>query len=106
MLDDIFEAQIGFVAGEGKPGAVAMVKRHGIMTVRTVMVLCGYRIMEAGWVPILKRMPSRFAYSEFDTAVRNAGFGVCAAKRALKKYVASGLLSKSNGFHFKTSRLK
>ena len=154
MLDEIFEAQLGFVAGEGKPGAAAMVKRHGLMTARTAMVLCGYRIMEAGWdvkeytcsdedfdtalrivltalshaehvstmlkdsgqrgkvknffrlMPILKRMPSRFAYSEFDTAVRKAGFGVCAAKRALKKYVASGLLSKDNGVYYKTSRLK
>lgn len=55
---------------------------------------------------ILKRMPCRFSYSEFNEAVKRAGFGVCAAKRALKKYVASGLLSKNNGLYHKTSKLK
>ena len=153
-LDELFEIQLGFVAGEGKTGAAAMVKRHGLMAVRTAMVLCGYRIMEAGWdvkeytcsdedfdtslhivlnslnhaehvstmlkesaqrgqvknffrlMPILKRMPSKFTYTEFNEAVKRAGFGVCAAKRALKKYVASGLLSKNNGLYHKTSKLK
>ena len=153
-LDELFEIQLGFVAGEGKTGAAAMVKRHGLMVVRTAMVLCGYRIMEAGWdvkeytcsdedfdtslhivlnslnhaehvstmlkesaqrgqvknffrlMPILKRMPSKFTYTEFNEAVKRAGFGVCAAKRALKKYVASGLLSKNNGLYHKTSKLK
>lgn len=30
-------------------------------------------------------MPCKFSYSEFNEAVKRAGFGVCAAKRALKK---------------------
>lgn len=153
-LDELFETQLGFVSGEGKTGAAAMVKRHGLMTVRTAMVLCGYRIMDAGWdvneytcsdedfdtalyivlnalshaehvstmliesekrgkvknffrlMPILKRMPSKFTYTEFNEAVKRAGFGLCAAKRALRRYVASGLLSKDNGYYHKTSRLK
>ena len=51
-------------------------------------------------------MPCKFSYSEFNEAVKSAGFGVCAAKRALKKYVASSLLSKNNGLYHKTSKLK
>lgn len=57
-------------------------------------------------MPILKRMPSKFTYTEFNEAVKCADFGGCVAKRTLGKYVASGLLSKNNGLYHKTSKLK
>lgn len=57
-------------------------------------------------MPVLKRMSFKFTYTEFNEAVKRAGFGGCVAKRALRKYIASGLLSKNNVLYYKTSKLK
>ncbi|MBM6889409.1 DUF3987 domain-containing protein [Bacteroides caecigallinarum] len=57
-------------------------------------------------LPILKRMPDTFRYSEFRKEVEKSGFTTNAAKRGLKKYVANGLLSKDNGIYKKTKTLK
>ena len=57
-------------------------------------------------LPILKKMPDTFRYSEFRKEVEKSGFTTNAAKRSLKKYVANGLLSKDNGIYKKTKTLK
>ena len=57
-------------------------------------------------LPILEKMPDVFRFSDFRKAVEAEGFNATAAKRSLKKYVASGLLTKDNGFYKKTGKLK
>lgn len=152
--DEVYGTELGMVAAEGMKGGEALVKRSGLIAIRIAMVLCGIRIMEAGWqvteytctdedfdtairlalsgmnhsvhvstmlddkgkrsrvkvffrlMPILNSMPSTFRYSQFCEAVVNAGMYPNAAKRSLKKYVASGLLSKTNGTYTKTRKLK
>ena len=57
-------------------------------------------------LPILKKMPDTFRYKDFRVEVEKAGLYPNAAKRALKKYVATGLLSKDNNIYKKTKTLK
>ena len=141
---DIFQRELGYVAAEENPNVMAIVFRSGLITMRVAMVLCGYRIMEAGWdineytcsdedfdnaikivltcmahsinlstiigetikrqkltnyfklLPALKAMKKEFRYTDFLNEVRKLGFGDSAAKRALKKYLKSGLISRSS----------
>ena len=46
---EIFQRELGYVAAEENPNVMAIVFRSGLITMRVAMVLCGYRIMEAGW---------------------------------------------------------
>ena len=57
-------------------------------------------------LPILKKMPDTFRYSDFWKEVEKVGLYPNAAKRALKKYVVTGLLSKDSGIYKKTKTLK
>lgn len=57
-------------------------------------------------LPIIKRMPDTFRYSEFRKEVEKSCFTTNAAKRALMKYVVNGLLSKDNSVYKKTKTLK
>ena len=47
--NQMFGAELGIVAAEDNNSAAAVVKRYGLITMRIAMVLCGYRIMSAGW---------------------------------------------------------
>ena len=141
---EIFQRELGYVAAEENPNVMAIVFRSGLITMRVAMVLCGYRIMEAGWdvneytcsdedfdnsikivltcmahsinlstiigetikrqrltnyyklLPALKAMKKEFRYTDFLNEVRKLGFGDSAAKRALKKYLKSGLISRTS----------
>ena len=57
-------------------------------------------------LPVLDKMPDRFRFSDYRNAVETAGFGPSAAKRSLKKYIITGLLTKDNGVYKKTAKLK
>ena len=57
-------------------------------------------------LPVLDKMPDRFRFSDYRNAVETAGFGPSAAKRSLKKYIITGLLTKDNGVYKKTNKLK
>ena len=57
-------------------------------------------------LPVLEKMPDRFRFSDYKNAVETAGFGPSAAKRSLKKYIITGLLTKDNGAYKKTGKLK
>ena len=57
-------------------------------------------------LPVLDKMPDRFRFSDYKNAVETAGFGPSAAKRSLKKYIITGLLTKDNGVYKKTAKLK
>lgn len=57
-------------------------------------------------LPVLDKMPDRFRFSDYRNAVETAGFGPSAAKRSLKKYIITGLLTKDNGAYKKTGKLK
>ena len=57
-------------------------------------------------LPVLDKMPDRFRFSDYRNAVETAGFGPSAAKRSLKKYIITGLLTKDNGVYKKTGKLK
>ena len=57
-------------------------------------------------LPILEKMPDTFRYSDFRDEVEKAGFSTNAAKRALKKYVLNGLLSRDDSMYKKTKTLK
>ena len=141
---EIFQRELGYVAAEENPNVMAIVFRSGLITMRVAMVLCGYRIMEAGWdvneytcsdedfdnsikivltcmahsinlstiigetikrqrltnyyklLPALKAMKKEFRYTDFLNEVRKLGFGDSAAKRALKKYLKSSLISRTS----------
>ena len=141
---EIFQRELGYVAAEENPNVMAIVFRSGLITMRVAMVLCGYRIMEAGWdvneytcsdedfdsamkivltcmthsinlstiigetikrqrltnyyklLPALKAMKKEFRYTDFLNEVRKLGFGDSAAKRALKKHLKSGLISRTS----------
>ena len=47
-------------------------------------------------LPALKAMKKEFRYTDFLNEVRKLGFGDSAAKRALKKYLKSGLISRTS----------
>lgn len=151
---ELFGTELGLVAAEGYTGTAAIVLRAGLIAVRVAMVLCGLRIMEAGWqvseytcqdtdfdtalgivatvlkhsehistminelparkritnfyrlLPVLKGMGGKFRYMDFkDAALRN-GSNVIAARRALKRYVESGILGRENDYYVKTRKLK
>lgn len=152
--NEVYDTELSLVAAEGKKNSEAMVTRSGLIAIRIAMVLCGLRIMEAGWqineytcndedfdaamrialagmihsahistmmkeneirnnvqsyfklMPILMGMPDRFRFGDYVGAAMKAGFKDYTAKRSLKKYVAGGLLSKSNGLYTKTRKLK
>lgn len=152
--NEVFESKLGMLAAENSKNAGAIVLRAGLIAVRIAMVLCGLRLMEAGWqvneftctdedfdnavkiavnalnhsahmstmlnesmnrkkvknffrlLPVLKTMKNTFRYCEFRDAVVSTGSNTSAARRALKKYVESGLLSSSNGVFNKTRKLK
>lgn len=152
--NEVYDTELSLVAAEGKKNSEAMVTRSGLIAIRIAMVLCGLRIMEAGWqiseytcndedfdtamrlaltgmihsahistmmkeneirnnvqsyfklMPILMSMPDKFRYADYVAAAMKAGFKDYTAKRSLKKYVAGGLLSKSNGLYTKTRKLK
>ena len=57
-------------------------------------------------LPVLDKMPDKFRFSDYKNAVESAGFGPSAAKRSLKKYIITGLLTKDNGIYKKTGKLK
>ncbi|MBM6883880.1 hypothetical protein [Bacteroides caecigallinarum] len=57
-------------------------------------------------LPILKKLPDTFRYSDFWKEVEKVGLYPNAAKRALKKYVVTGLLTKDNCVYKKTNKLK
>ena len=46
---EVFRNELALVAAEGIAGATSIVTRAGLIAVRVAMVLCGLRIMEAGW---------------------------------------------------------
>ena len=152
--NEVYDTELSLIAAEGRKNSGAMVKRSGLIAIRIAMVLCGLRIMEAGWqiseytctdedfdtairialtglihaahistmmknmeirnnvqsyyklMPILMDMPDTFRYGDYINAAKKAGFKDYTAKRSLKKYVAGGLLSKSNGLYTKTRKLK
>lgn len=57
-------------------------------------------------LPVLDKMPDKFRFTDYKNAVETAGFGPSAAKRSLKKYIITGLLTKDNGVYRKTGKLK
>ena len=141
---EIFQRELGYVAAEENPNVMAIVFRSGLITMRVAMVLCGYRIMEAGWdvneyicsdedfdnaikivltcmahsinlstiisntvkrqkltnyyklLPVLKTMKKEFRYIDFVKECKKRGFEETAAKRALTKYLKSGLISRTS----------
>lgn len=145
----LFGTELGLVAAEGYTGTAAIVLRAGLIAMRVAMVLCGLRIMEAGWqvteytcqdtdfdtalkivatvlkhsehistmiqeaparkkmtnfyklLPVLKEMNMKFRYMQFKEAAIRNGSNVMAARRALKRYVESGILTRENGFYVK-----
>ena len=46
---EVFSNELALVAAEGVVGATSIVTRAGLIMIRVAMVLCGLRIMEAGW---------------------------------------------------------
>ena len=46
---EVFSNELAMIAAEGVPGATSIVTRAGLIMIRVAMVLCGLRIMEAGW---------------------------------------------------------
>ncbi len=46
---ETFQTELGVMAGECNHNSVAIVVRAGLIMIRVAMVLCGLRIMEAGW---------------------------------------------------------
>lgn len=72
-----------------------------ISTLRTIYV---NRTNFYKLLPILKKMPDTFRYKDFRVEVEKVGLYPNAAKRALKKYVVTGLLSKKNGCYIKTDK--
>ena len=58
------------------------------------------------FLPILDMMPDTFRYSDFREEAEKVGLYPNAAKRALKKYTANGLLSKDKDIYKKTVALK
>ena len=149
---EIFQRELGYVSAEANPNVMAIVFRSGLIAMRVAMVLCGYRIMEAGWdvseytcsdedfdnaimitltcmthsinlstiiadsvkrqkltnyyklLPALKAMKKEFRYVDFLNEVRKQGFGPSAAKRALEKYLKSGLVSRTSTGYIKNKK--
>lgn len=149
---EIFQRELGYVSAETNPNVMAIVFRSGLIAMRVAMVLCGYRIMEAGWdvseytcsdedfdnaimitltcmthsinlstiiadsvkrqkltnyyklLPALKAMKKEFRYVDFLNEVRKQGFGPSAAKRALEKYLKSGLVSRTSTGYVKNKK--
>lgn len=57
-------------------------------------------------LPVLKKMNDRFKYSEFKTGANGLGIGDSSVKRALKKYIVTGLITKENDGYRKTDLAK
>ena len=57
-------------------------------------------------LPVLKKMNDRFKYSEFKTGANGLGIGDSSVKRALKKYIVTGLITKDNDGYRKTDLAK
>ena len=145
-----FQAQLGMVVAEDAPDITGVIFRTGLIVLRVAMVLCGLRILEAGWnvkeytctdedfdtamkivltcmnhtlntstmmeegskrhkltnyyklLPVLKKMKDKFKYSEFKSGANDIGIGDTSVKRALKKYIITGLITKSYDGYEKT----
>lgn len=151
--DSVFGTELAVVAAEGNPNIAAIVFRGGLIVMRVAMVLCGLRLLEAGWqvteytcqdedfdcamsivqhcmkhstnittmmiekasrnrltnfykvMPVLKSMRVQFRFNEFKNEALKRGICESSAKRALKKYLESGLISKSYNIYEKTELL-
>ena len=57
-------------------------------------------------MPVLKKMKDRFRYSEFKSGANDIGIGDTSLKRALKKYIATGLITKTYDGYEKTPLAK
>ena len=57
-------------------------------------------------LPVLKKMNDRFKYSEFKAGANGLGIGDSSVKRALKKYIVTGLITKDNDGYSKTDLAK
>lgn len=53
-------------------------------------------------MPVLKKMKNKFKFSEFKTRANDAGISDSSVKRALKKYLATGLITRDNDGYRKT----
>lgn len=151
--DRLFGAELAVMAAEGNPNMTAIVFRGGLIVMRVAMVLCGLRMLEAGWqvteytcpdedfdcamnivqtcmkhstnittiliekssrnrmtgfhrvMPVLKIMKVQFRFIEFKNEAKKRGICESTAKRALKKYLESGLVSKGCDMYEKTDIL-
>lgn len=148
-----FEELLAVVMAECVEGTEAVVMRGGLIAIRFAMVLCGVRMMEAGWktrsytcsdedfdaaldietncikhaihlatmyrnenhrrkmraffqkLAILESMDPVFTYSEFVNRGMEWGFSESSVKRALKKYISTGIVVKENGRYRKVKNI-
>ena len=63
---ETFQEELGMIAAEDSPNSAAIVKRAGLIMIRVAMVLCGLRIMEAGW----QMTEYTCTDEDFDTAMK------------------------------------
>lgn len=151
--DKVFGTELAVMSAEGNPNMSAIVFRGGLIAMRVAMVLCGLRILEAGWqvteftcqdedfdsavrivqtcmkhsantttiliercvrnkmtgfqrvMPVLRKMGVQFRFIEFKNEAKKRGICESTAKRALKKYLESGLVSKGCNVYEKTDIL-
>ncbi|WP_291563403.1 DUF3987 domain-containing protein [Bacteroides sp.] len=151
--DKVFGTELAVMSAEGNPNMSAIVFRGGLIAMRVAMVLCGLRILEAGWqvteftcqdedfdsavrivqtcmkhsantttiliercvrnkmtgfqrvMPALRKMGVQFRFIEFKNEAKKRGICESTAKRALKKYLESGLVSKGCNVYEKTDIL-